>query len=128
MKNLKLTFVQNSTIVETTFNANNEKQSLIVGTALNELFTLQRNYRNAKVRLFKSNEPILFIVNDDKGNELLNIGKCSRLIQQKLKFQNNAKSMRRFAMRVNLAVTEMMRDVLVVDYSKIDALIEAMED
>jgi hypothetical protein len=29
---------------------------------------------------------------------------------------------------VNLAVTEMMRDVLVVDYSKIDALIEAMED
>ena len=128
MKNLKLTFVQNATIVETTFNANNEKQSLIVGTALNELFTLQRNYRNAKVRLFKSNEPILFIVNDENGEELLNIGKCSRLIQQKLKFQNNAKSMRTFAKRVNLAVTEMMRDVVAVDYSKIDALIDAISE
>jgi len=68
----------------------------------------------------------LFIVSDEDGKEILNIGNCSRLIQQKLKFQNNAKSMRRFAMRVNLAVTEMIRDVLAVDYSKIDALIEAM--
>ena len=126
MKNLKLTFVQNATVVETKFTTNSEKTSMLTGTALNELFTMQRNFKNAGLRLFKSSEAVLFIVSDENGNELLNIGKCSRLIQQKLKFQNNAKSMRTVAKRVNLAVNEMLRDVVAVDYSKIDSLIEAM--
>ena len=126
MKTLKLTFIQGTTIVETKFSTNSEKTSMLTGTAINELFTMQRNFKNSGLRLFKSSEAVLFIVSDEDGKEILNIGNCSRLIQQKLKFQNNAKSMRRFAMRVNLAVTELMRDVLAVDYSKIDALIEAM--
>ena len=40
---------------------------------------MQRNFKNAGLRLFKSSEAVLFIVSDENGEELLNIGKCSRL-------------------------------------------------
>ena len=121
---LNLTFFQaNGTTVNTKFVLNNTvKQSLVIGTAINELFTLQNNYRKANLRLFKSSEPVLFKVSTE-NETLLNIGLCSRTITDKLKFNKTAKSMGIFAKRVNLAVTELSRTVTVVDYSAIETAI-----
>jgi hypothetical protein len=128
-KKLSILFYQGSTQFETTFVIDSEKNndSYISGTAINELFTLQSNYKKAGLRLFKSNEPVLFKVSEEE-NELLNIGLCSRIIKEKLKFQNNAKSMRTFAKRVNLAITEMNRVVKVVNYKDIEKAIDSITE
>jgi hypothetical protein len=128
-KKLSILFYQGSTQFETTFVIDSEKNndSYISGTAINELFTLQSNYKKAGLRLFKSNEPVLFKVSEEE-NELLNIGLCSRVIKEKLKFQNNAKSMRAFAKRVNLAITEMNRTVKVVNYKDIEKAIDSITE
>jgi hypothetical protein len=128
-KKLSILFYQGSTQFETTFVIDSEKNndSYISGTAINELFTLQSNYKKAGLRLFKSNEPILFKVSEEE-NELLNVGLCSRIIKEKLKFQNNAKSMRTFAKRVNLAITEMNRVVKVVNYKDIEKAIDSITE
>lgn len=126
---LTLKFYQtNGTEVVTTFTLEpNSKNSLLVGTALNELFTLQSNYRKANLRLFKSSEPVLFMVKRD-DETLLNIGNCQRYIIDKLKFNKTPKSMKTFSKRVNLAVTEMSRNILVVDYSKIEQAIDSIAE
>ena len=118
---LTLEFYQLDGITVTTkFSLNADaKQSLVIGTAINELFTMQMNYRKANLRLFKSSEPVLFKVSNE-DEVLLNIGLCSRTILDKLKFNKTAKSMNTFAKRVNLAVTELQRNVKIVDYSEIE--------
>jgi hypothetical protein len=128
-KKLSILFYQGSTQFETSFVIDSEKNndSYISGTALNELFTLQSNYKKAGLRLFKSNEPILFKVSEEE-KELLNIGLCSRTIKEKLKFQNNSKSMRTFSKRVNLAITEMNRVVKVVNYLDIEKAIDSITE
>jgi hypothetical protein len=104
-----------------------DKQSLLIGTALNELFTLQSNYRKAGLRLFKSNQPVLFLVQKDE-QIILNVGKCERYILEKLKFNKTSKSMKVFSKRVNLAITEMQRDMTKVDYSEIEKAIDSIAD
>jgi hypothetical protein len=99
------------------------KQSLLIGTALNELFTLQSNYRKAGLRLFKSNQPVLFLVQKDE-QIILNVGKCERYILEKLKFNKTAKSMKVFSKRVNLAINEMLRDMVYINYSEIEKAID----
>jgi hypothetical protein len=103
------------------------KQSLLIGTALNELFTLQSNYRKAGLRLFKSNQPVLFLVQKDE-KVILNVGKCERYILEKLKFNKTAKSMKVFSKRVNLAINEMLRDMVYIDYSEIEKAIDSIAD
>ena len=128
VKELKLIFSQNGIKVETNFIIDQEtKQSLLVGTAVNELFTLQSNYRKAGLKLFKSNDPVLFSVSDGQTT-LLDVGKCNRRIIEKLKFNKTAKSMSTFAKRVNLAVNELSRAVTVVDYSDIETAILSIAD
>jgi hypothetical protein len=119
---LTLEFYQTDGLTVTTkFTLNNDaKQSLVIGTAINELFTMQMNYRKAGLKLFKSNKPVLFKISNDKEEELLNIGKCQKYIQDTLKFNKTAKSMSSFAKRVNCAVIEMQRAVKIVDYSEIE--------
>ena len=119
---LTIEFYQNDGLTVTTkFNINNDaKQSLLIGTSLNELFTMQMNYRKAGLKLFKSNKPVLFKISNEEEEELLNIGKCQRYIQDTLKFNKTAKSMNTFAKRVNCAVIEMQRSVKVVDYKDIE--------
>ena len=128
-KVINLTFYQNNgTKVETKFTLSKEaKTSLLIGTAINELFTLQSNYRRANIKLFKSSEPVLFMVSSD-DMELLNIGKCSRVITDKLKFNKTRKSMAIFAKRVNLAVTELTRNITIIDYSKVEEAILSIAD
>jgi hypothetical protein len=103
------------------------KQSLLIGTALNELFTLQSNYRKAGLRLFKSNQPVLFLVQSDE-QIILNVGKCERYILEKLKFNKTSKSMKVFSKRVNLAINEMLRDMVYIDYSEIEKAIDSIVD
>jgi len=128
-KKLTLEFYQiDGTNVTTSFTLNNDaKQSLVVGTALNELFTMQNNYRKAGLRLFKASEPVLFKVSTE-NETLLNIGLCSRTILDKLKFNKTAKSMSSFAKRVNLAVIELQRTVTVIDYKDVENAILSIED
>ena len=129
IKKLSLKFYQsNGTEVVTNFEVKNDvKSSIIVGTALNELFTLQSNYRKAGIKLFKSSEPVLFLVQTE--NEILfNVGKCNRLILQKLKFNKTAKSMKVFSKRVNLAINEMIRDVKLIDYSEVENAINSIAE
>lgn len=115
--------------VTTKFTIDNEaKQSLVIGTAINELFTMQMNYRKAGLKLFKSNKPILFKISNDKEEELLNIGKCQKYIQDTLKFNKTAKSMSAFAKRVNCAVIEMQRAVKVIDYKDVENAILSIVD
>jgi hypothetical protein len=103
------------------------KQSLLIGTALNELFTLQSNYRKAGLRLFKSSQPVLFLVQSDE-KVILNVGKCERYILEKLKFNKTAKSMKVFSKRVNLAINEMLRDMVYIDYSEIEKAIDSITE
>ena len=126
-KKLSILFYQGSTQFETNFVIESDKNnsSYLGGTALNELFILQSNYKKAGIRLFKSNEPILFKVSEEE-NELLNIGLCSRVIKEKLKFQNNAKSMRTFAKRVNVAINEINRAVKVVKMEDVENAINSI--
>jgi hypothetical protein len=119
-----LTFYQADTMVETKFTLNEDfNTSLLIGTAINELFTLQNNYRNANIRLFKSNEPLLFKVACNEV-ELLNIGKASKVIHNKLKFNKTSKSMRSFAKRVNLAVIEITRGMKLISYEDLMIQVE----
>jgi len=131
MKTKELTiefFQKNGVTVVTKFNLNvDAKNSLIIGTAINELFTLQNNYRKANLRLFKTSEPVLFKVSNE-NETLLNVGLCSRAIQDKLKFNKTAKSMSRFAKRVNLAVTELQRAIKVIDYADVENAILSIID
>ncbi len=106
---------------------NDTKDSILIGTALNELFTLQSNYRKAGLRLFKSSQPVLFLVQSD-DEIIMNIGKCQRFILDKLKFNKTAKSMKVFSKRVNLAITEMKRNITLVDYSEVEKAIDSILD
>ena len=128
-KELNLTFYQeNGTQVETKFELDSEaKTSVLIGTAINELFTLQNNYRKANLKLFKSSQPVLFKVSSNKV-ELLNIGLCERLITDKLKFNKTAKSMGIFAKRVNFAITELSRNIEIIDYSEVEKAILSIVD
>lgn len=125
VKEINLNFYQIDGIkVETKFSLSEDaKTSLLIGTAINELFTLQSNYRNAGISLFKSSKPVLFTVSSEEM-ELLNIGSCSKVITDKLKFNKTSKSMRTFAKRVNLAVTEITRKVKLVSYEDLLLTVE----
>lgn len=103
------------------------KSSLLIGTALNELFTMYSNYNKAGIKLFKSSEPILFLVSKE-DEVLLNVGKCNRRIQDKLKFNKTSKSMKTFAKRVNLAVNELTRVVKVIDYTEVEKVIDSINE
>jgi len=122
---LSILFYQDDVKFSNTFEVDKKEtdQKLIVGTVLNELFTVESNYRNANMRLFKTSKPILFKVTNGK-NEILNLGKSSKFIQDKLKFNKTAKSKRTFAKRVNLAITEMSRNVEVINQDDIFARLE----
>lgn len=128
-KVLNIKFYQTNGIeIDTTFELTNDsKNSILIGTALNELFTMYSNYNKAGIKLFKSSEPILFLISKEE-EILLNIGKCSRRFQDKLKFNKTAKSMKTFAKRVNLAVNEMNRTVKEVDYSEVEKAIDSIVD
>ena len=122
---LSILFYQDEVQFSNTFEIDKKdvNQKLIVGTVLNELFTVESNYRNANMRLFKTSKPILFKVTNGKS-EILNLGKSSKFIQDKLKFNKTAKSKRTFAKRVNLAITEMTRNVEVINQDDIFAKLE----
>lgn len=125
---LKLKFYQSTTEVNLNFEINNDaKDSLIVGTVLNELFTMRDNYANAGIKLFKSNEPLLFSVYSD-NIPLVDVGTCSKLIQEKLKLNKTAKSKRSFAKRVNLAISEVSRGIQLIDMDALTAKLNALED
>lgn len=126
---LTLKFYQSNGIeVTTSFSIEQgAKSSLLIGTALNELFTMYSNYNKAGIKLFKSSEPILFLVSKEE-EILLNVGKCNRRIQDKLKFNKTSKSMKTFAKRVNLAVNELTRVVKVVDYTEVEKAIDSINE
>ena len=122
---LSILFYQDDVKFSNTFEIDKKDANtkLIVGTVLNELFTVESNYRNANMRLFKTSKPILFKVTNGKS-EILNLGKSSKFIQDKLKFNKTAKSKRTFAKRINLAITEMTRNVEVINQDEIFAKLE----
>ena len=122
---LSILFYQDEVQFSNTFEIDKKDANtkLIVGTVLNELFTVESNYRNANMRLFKTSKPILFKVTNGKS-EILNLGKSSKFIQDKLKFNKTAKSKRTFAKRINLAITEMTRNVEVINQDEIFAKLE----
>lgn len=124
---LTLKFYQSNGIeITTSFSIEQgAKSSLLIGTALNELFTMYSNYNKAGIKLFKSSEPILFLVSKE-DEILLNVGKCNRRIQDKLKFNKSPKSMKAFAKRVNLAVNELTRVVKVIEYSEVEKAIDSI--
>ena len=126
---LTLKFYQSNGIEITTSFSIEEgaESSLLIGTALNELFTMYSNYNKAGIKLFKSSEPILFLVSKEE-EILLNVGKCSRRIQDKLKFNKTPKSMKTFAKRVDLAVNELTRVVKVVEYSEVEKAIDSISE
>ncbi len=126
---LTLKFYQSNGIeVTTSFSIEQgAKNSLLIGTALNELFTMYSNYNKAGIKLFKSSEPILFLVSKEE-EILLNVGKCNRRIQDKLKFNKSPKSMKTFAKRVNLAVNELTRVVKVIDYKEVEKAIDSINE
>jgi hypothetical protein len=138
-ESLKLTFVQNSTLVSLEFylpelestGSEDENQksndSLLIGSAINELFTMQNNYKEAGITLFKATEPTLFKISNEEGT-ILDIGKVSKTIQNKLKFGNTAKSRRAFAKRVNVAVKEIRRAFVLIDYAELTEKLNAIQD
>jgi hypothetical protein len=128
VQNLTLTFVQNSTTVNINFDVNQDvKDSLLIGSAINELFTMQNNYKDAGITLFKATQPTLFKISNDKDT-ILDIGKVSKTIQNKLKFGNTAKSRRAFAKRVNVAVKEIRRAFVLIDYVELTEKLNAIQD
>jgi hypothetical protein len=128
VQNLTLTFVQNSTTVNINFDVNdNVQDSLLIGSAINELFTMQNNYKEAGIKLFKATEPTLFKISNEEGT-ILDIGKVSKTIQNKLKFGNTAKSRRAFAKRVNVAVKEIRRAFVLIDYAELTEKLNAIQD
>lgn len=125
---LTLKFYQDATEVKVNFIIDKTaKDSLLIGTALNELFTMRDNYANAGLKLFKSNEPLLFSVSNEEKT-LLDVGMCQKTILHKLKLNKTAKSKRAFAKRVNLAVMELRREVTVIDYSELTNKLNAIID
>lgn len=125
---LTLNFYQTETSYKVTFTIDKTaKDSLLIGTALNELFTVRDNYASAGLKLFKSNEPLLFSVSNE-DTTLLDVGMCQKTILHKLKLNKTAKSKRAFAKRVNLAVTELRRDVVTIDYVELTNKLNAIID
>ena len=125
---LTLKFYQDATEVKVNFTIDKTaKDSLLIGTALNELFTMRDNYANAGLKLFKSNEPLLFSVSNEEKT-LLDVGMCQKTILHKLKLNKTAKSKRAFSKRVNLAVMELRREVTVIDYSELTNKLNAIID
>lgn len=125
---LTLKFYQDATEVKVNLTIDKTaKDSLLIGTALNELFTMRDNYANAGLKLFKSNEPLLFSVSNE-DTTLLDVGMCQKTILHKLKFNKTAKSKRAFAKRVNLAVTELRRDVVAIDYAELSKKLDSLID
>lgn len=125
---LTLNFYQTETSYKVSFTIDKTaKDSLLIGTALNELFTVRDNYAMAGLKLFKSNEPLLFSVSNE-DTTLLDVGMCQKTILHKLKLNKTAKSKRAFAKRVNLAVTELRRDVVAIDYTELTNKLNAIID
>lgn len=125
---LNLKFYQAQTEVNLNFEINSDaSDNLIVGTTLNELFTMCDNYREAGLKLFKSNEPILFRISSD-NIPLVDIGTCSKRIQDKLKLNKTAKSKRSFAKRVNLAIKEISRGIELIDMKELESKLNAIID
>ena len=125
---LNLKFYQAQTEVNLNFEINSDaSDNLIVGTTLNELFTMCDNYREAGLKLFKSNEPILFRISSD-SIPLVDIGTCSKRIQDKLKLNKTAKSKRSFAKRVNLAIKEISRGIELIDMKELESKLNEIID
>jgi hypothetical protein len=125
---LNLKFYQAQTEVNLNFEINSDaSDNLIVGTTLNELFTMCDNYREAGLRLFKSNEAILFRISSD-NIPLVDIGTCSKRIQEKLKLNKTAKSKRSFSKRVNLAIKEISRGIELIDMKELENKLNAIID
>ena len=125
---LNLKFYQAKTEVNLNFEINSDAtDNLIIGTTLNELFTMCDNYRDAGLKLFKSNEAILFRISSD-NIPLLDIGTCSKRIQEKLKLNKTAKSKRSFAKRVNLAIKEISRGIELIDIKELENKLNAIID
>jgi hypothetical protein len=125
---LNLKFYQAKTEVNLNFEINSDAtDNLIIGTTLNELFTMCDNYRDAGLRLFKSNEAILFRISSD-NIPLVDIGTCSKRIQEKLKLNKTAKSKRSFSKRVNLAIKEISRGIELIDMKELENKLNAIID
>jgi hypothetical protein len=125
---LNLKFYQAQTEVNLNFEINSDaSDNLIIGTTLNELFTMCDNYRDAGLRLFKSNEAILFRISSD-NIPLVDIGTCSKRIQEKLKLNKTAKSKRSFSKRVNLAIKEISRGIELIDMKELENKLNAIID
>jgi hypothetical protein len=125
---LNLKFYQAQTEVNLNFEINSDaSDNLIIGTTLNELFTMCDNYRDAGLKLFKSNEAILFRISSD-NIPLVDIGTCSKRIQDKLKLNKTAKSKRSFSKRVNLAIKEISRGIELIDMKELENKLNAIID
>lgn len=125
---LNLKFYQAQTEINLNFEINsNASDNLIIGTTLNELFTMCDNYREAGIKLFKSNEAVLFRISSD-NIPLVDIGTCSKRIQDKLKLNKTAKSKRSFAKRVNLAIKEISRGIELIDMKELENKLNAIID
>lgn len=128
-KDLKLIFTQQSTKVEINFSIDSKKESndsLLIGSAINELFTMQNNYKEAGLTLFKATYPTLFRIEGEEG-VILDIAKCTKVIENKLKFGNTGKSRRSFAKRVNVAVKEIRRQFVLIDYNELTEKLNAID-
>jgi len=139
---LTLNFYQTETSYKVSFETEKElTQSVLIGTALNELFTVRDNYAMAGLKLFKSNEPILFSVSrketviiEDKETEKdktifdLNAIKVQKTLFNSLKLNKTAKSKRAFAKRVSVAIIEIMRNVEVIDLRELETKLNAIVD
>lgn len=128
-KDLKLIFTQQSTKVEIKFSIDSTKEnndSLLIGSAINELFTMQNNYKEAGLTLFKATYPTLFRIEGEEG-VILDVAKCAKVIENKLKFGNTGKSRRAFAKRVNVAVKEIRRQFVLIDYNELTEKLNAID-
>lgn len=128
-KDLKLIFTQQSTKVEINFSIDSTKESndsLLIGSAINELFTMQNNYKEAGLTLFKATYPTLFRIEGEEG-VILDVAKCTKIIENKLKFGNTGKSRRAFAKRINVAVKEIRRQFVLIDYNELTEKLNSID-
>lgn len=129
LKDFKLIFSQQSTKVEINFSIDSTKEnndSLLIGSAINELFTMQNNYKEAGLTLFKATYPTLFRIEGEEG-VILDVAKCTKIIENKLKFGNTGKSRRAFAKRINVAVKEIRRQFVLIDYNELTEKLNAID-
>jgi len=98
MKTIK--FYQNEKQVEFKINFNNDKTlKQISGTITKTIWDLQRKYKKANLKLFKSNEPIKFVINNDK-KVLLSSNDIEQSIVDSFKYRSNNKARKNFYNRL----------------------------